>query len=131
MAEEFSFFQKLKGVHDFSFGPKIRTCYEVVEHRQEIERGCKAFYNYIIKVDEREKEKLKKKDWQSGEEVREFEIEANQGLLNIASKLPDLRPLESNLEKNPKEWLFIEAKSIRGELSRENDKSLIGSILRR
>lgn len=132
MAQEFSFFQKLRGVHDFSFGPKIRTCYEVVEHRKEIEKGSKAFYNSIVKIDEREKEKLKKKDWQNREKIREFEIEANQGLLNVASKLPDLRPLKSNLQSNPREWLFMEAKSIRsGAPSQENTKSLFKTILSR
>lgn len=129
MAEEFSFFQKLKGVHNFSFGREIRSCYELLKYRQEVERGSKAFYNSILEVDEREKEKLKKKDWGDGKEVRKFEIESNQGLLNIASKLPDLRPLESNLEKNLKEWKRIELKSARGELGGQNNSgSVLGKI---
>lgn len=117
MAEDFSFFQALINDHKYSFGRKIRTCHELVKYSKEIETSSKAFYNSVLKIDEREKEKLRAEDWKNGEEAKEFEMKANQGLLNIISNLPDLRPLESNLEKNPKEWLIIEARSVRGELS--------------
>jgi hypothetical protein len=124
---KFTSLKKLTGIKDFSFGRKIRTCHEAIEYKEEIDRYTKAFHNSVVKLDETEKKKLKEEDWGNREKIREIETKGNEALLEMASKIPDLRPLKDNIERETEEWLRIEAMNMRGELEQESS-GLISSL---